>query len=67
MLARWASKASEAARLALHERAIAYGPKADGTYVVEFRRAADEGALAISIPRSEVAVIRHFQERCTSS
>jgi hypothetical protein len=38
-----------------------FGPKSDGTYVVEFRTAA--GALAISIPRSEVAVIRHFQER----
>ena len=37
-----------------------YGPKDDGTYVVEF--SADE-ALAISIPRGETAVIRHFQER----
>jgi hypothetical protein len=32
-------------------------------YVVEFRTAQDE-ALAISIPRSETAVIRYFQERC---
>jgi hypothetical protein len=39
-----------------------YGPKDDGTYVVEFRTAAGE-ALAISIPRTECAVIRHFQER----
>jgi hypothetical protein len=28
-----------------------YGPKADGTYIVEFRTAAGE-ALAISIPRT---------------
>jgi hypothetical protein len=39
-----------------------YGPKADGTYIVEFKTAAGE-ALAISIPASEAAVIRHFQER----
>jgi hypothetical protein len=39
-----------------------YGPKADGTYIVEFKTAAGE-ALAISIPRTETAVIRHFQER----
>jgi hypothetical protein len=43
-------------------RIMIYGPKADGTYVVEFKTAAEE-ALAISIPRSEAAVIRHFQER----
>jgi hypothetical protein len=43
-------------------RIMIYGPKTDGTHVVEFRTA--EGAvLAISIPRSEAAVIRHFQER----
>jgi hypothetical protein len=36
--------------------------KNDGTYIVEFRTAAGE-ALAISIPRTEAAVIRHFQER----
>jgi hypothetical protein len=39
-----------------------FGPKEDGTYVVEFRTAAGE-ALAISIPRTEAAVIGHFQER----
>jgi hypothetical protein len=33
-----------------------------GTYIVEFRTAAGE-ALAISIPRTEASVIRHFQER----
>jgi hypothetical protein len=43
-------------------RIVIYGPKDDGTYVVEFRTAAGE-ALAISIPRTERAVIRHFQER----
>jgi len=39
-----------------------FGPKDDGTYVVEFRTANGE-ALAISIPRSQAHVIRHFQER----
>jgi hypothetical protein len=38
-----------------------FDPKSDGTYV-EFRTAAGE-ALAISIPRTEAGVIRHFQER----
>ena len=39
-----------------------FGPKADGTYVVEFRTAAGE-ALAIPIPASETRVVRYFQER----
>ena len=43
-------------------RIMIFGPKTDGTYVVEFRTAAGE-ALAISIPRAEARVIRHFQER----
>jgi hypothetical protein len=42
-------------------RIMIFGPKADGTYVVEFRTAEGE-VLAISIPRTETAVIRHFQE-----
>ena len=43
-------------------RIMIFGPKSDGTYVIEFRTAADE-SLAISIPGTEAAVIRHFQER----
>ena len=43
-------------------RIMIFGPKDDGTYVVEFRTATGE-TLAISIPRSEASVIRHFQER----
>jgi hypothetical protein len=43
-------------------RIMIFGPKDDGTYVVEFRTA-DGEALAISIPRTEAHVIRHFQER----
>jgi hypothetical protein len=43
-------------------RIMIFGPKDDGTYVVEFRTAAGE-AMAITIPRNETAVIRHFQER----
>jgi len=39
-----------------------FGPKDDGTYVVEFRTA-DGEVLSISIPRNETAVVRHFQER----
>ena len=39
-----------------------FGPKDDGTYVVEFRTAAGE-ALGSSIPGGEARVIRHFQER----
>jgi hypothetical protein len=43
-------------------RIMIYGPKNDGTYVVEFKTAAGE-ALAISVPRNETAVLKHFQER----
>jgi hypothetical protein len=39
-------------------RIMIFGPKDDGTYVVEFRTAGGE-ALAISIPRTEAAVIRN--------
>ena len=45
-----------------HDRIMIFGPKSDGTYVIEFRTAAGE-SLAISIPGTEAAVIRHFQER----
>jgi hypothetical protein len=44
------------------KRIMIFGPKTDGTYVVEFRTAEGQ-SLAISIPRTETAVIRHFQER----
>jgi hypothetical protein len=44
------------------DRIMIYGPKDDGTYVVEFRMATGE-SLAISIPRAEAAVIKHFQAR----
>ena len=43
-------------------RIMIFGPKTDGTYVVEFKTASG-AALSISIPRTETAVIRHFQER----
>ena len=45
-----------------NNRIMIFGPKSDGTYVVEFRTAAGE-TLAISIPASEAAVVRYFQER----
>jgi hypothetical protein len=43
-------------------RIMIFGPKTDDTYVVEFRTSEGD-VLAISIPRTETAVIRHFQER----
>ena len=39
-----------------------YGPKSDGTYVLEFKTAYGE-ALAISVPVGETRVLKHFQER----
>src|SRR6516225_6981303 len=48
--------------MAGNNRIMIFGPKSDGTYVVEFRTAAGE-TLAISIPSSEAAVVRYFQER----
>jgi hypothetical protein len=39
-----------------------YGPKPDGTYVVEFK-IADGEALAISVPARETRVLKYFQER----
>ena len=47
---------------AAKNRILIYGPKNDGTYVVKFRTAEGD-VLAISIPRTEAAVVRHFQER----
>jgi hypothetical protein len=44
-------------------RIMIFGQKNDGTYVVEFTTAAGE-AVAISIPRTETAVIRHFRSEC---
>ena len=43
-------------------RIMIHGPKSDGTYVVEFKTATGK-ALAISVPRRETAVLKHFQER----
>jgi hypothetical protein len=42
-------------------RMMIYGPKEDGTYVVEFRT--DGQVFALSIPRTEAEVIRRFKER----
>jgi hypothetical protein len=43
-------------------RIMIYGPKPDGTYVIEFK-IADGEALAISMPASETRVLKYFQER----
>ena len=43
-------------------RIMIFGPKEDGTYVLELRTA-DGDVLAISIPKSETAVVKYFQER----
>jgi hypothetical protein len=40
-------------------RIMIYGPKRDGTYVVEFKTA-DGEALAISVPAGETRVLKHF-------
>jgi hypothetical protein len=49
-------------RTASKDRIMIYGPKEDGTYAVEFKTA--EGQLmAITVPSTEAAIIRHFQER----
>ncbi len=37
-----------------------YGPKRDGTYIVEFKTA-DGEALAISVPAGETRVLKYFQ------
>jgi hypothetical protein len=37
-----------------------YGPKSDGTYIIEFRMA-DGESLAISVPVGETRVLKHFQ------
>jgi hypothetical protein len=47
-------------------RIMIFGPKDDGTYVVEFRTAEGE-ALAISIPRTETADGRGFAHGRTRS
>jgi hypothetical protein len=44
------------------DRIMIYGPKEDGTYVVEFRTSGGD-VLAISIPRTETPIMRPFQER----
>ena len=43
-------------------RIMIYGPKSDGTYIIEFRMADDE-SLAISVPAGETRVLKHFQAR----
>jgi hypothetical protein len=43
-------------------RIMIYGPKNDGTYIVEFGTAARRVARDPSSPGSEAAVIKHFQE-----
>jgi hypothetical protein len=43
-------------------RITIYGPKPDGTYIVEFKTA-DDDSLAISVPASETRVLKYFQKR----
>jgi hypothetical protein len=45
-----------------NNRIMIYGPKNDGTYIVEFKTAEGE-ALTISVPAGETRVLKHFQER----
>jgi len=41
------------------DRIMIYGPKSDGTYIIEFRMA-DGESLAISVPAGETRVLKHF-------
>jgi hypothetical protein len=43
-------------------RIMIYGPRNDGTYIVEFETA-DGEALAINVPVGETRVLKHCQER----
>jgi len=43
-------------------RIMIYGPKPDGTYVIELTTANGE-TLAISVPVGETRVLKYFQER----
>jgi hypothetical protein len=40
-----------------------YGPKNDGTYIIEFRIANGE-ALAISVPAGETRVLKYSRSEC---
>src|SRR5262249_54810034 len=44
------------------DRIMIYGPKSEGTYIIEFRMA-DGESLAISVPAGETRVLKHFQAR----
>ena len=48
--------------MAQQDKISILGPRDDGTYVVEFRTAAGE-RLAISVPGTKAAVLKHFQAR----
>jgi hypothetical protein len=43
-------------------RIMIYGPRNDGTYIVE-SKTADGVTLAINVPVGETRVLNHFQER----
>jgi hypothetical protein len=46
-----------------HDRIMIYGPKSDGTYIIEFKTAAGE-ALAISVPAGETRVLNISRRGC---
>jgi hypothetical protein len=46
--------------MAQQDKISILGPRDDGTYVVEFRTAAG-ARLAISVPGTKAAVLKHFQ------
>jgi hypothetical protein len=54
--------AMSVAPLTHQDRIMIYGPKSDGTYIIEFRMA-DGESLAISVPAGETRVLKHFQAR----
>ena len=48
--------------MAGNNRIMIFGPKSDGTYIIEFRMAGGESS-AISVPAGESRVLKHFQAR----
>ena len=47
---------------AAQDRITIYGPKDDGSYILELRMA-DGEAVAIAVPASEARVLKYFQAR----
>jgi hypothetical protein len=58
----WGKEAMSVTPASGRRHIMIYGPRNDGTYIVEFKTA-DGEALAINVPVGETRVLKHFQER----